>query len=75
MEEERAGCGREERGGAAWWRAARVAADRGAQRGAVGGRMGRGCEARDGEFVRVRTIAGRAGWLASGELGAGGFNY
>ncbi|MFO0629514.1 MAG: hypothetical protein U0325_28315 [Polyangiales bacterium] len=25
---------------------------------------------RDGEFVRVRTIAGRAGWLAGRELGA-----
>jgi uncharacterized protein YgiM (DUF1202 family) len=25
---------------------------------------------RDGEFVRVRTIAGRAGWLAGRDLGA-----
>jgi len=38
----------------------------------VEGCAGRGSEERVGEFVRVRTIAGRAGWLAGRDLGAGG---
>jgi hypothetical protein len=67
--EEREGCGRPGRVGATWWKNARAAADRGARRALREGERV-DVRTRDGEFVRVRTIAGRAGWLAGRDLGA-----